>query len=867
MALLPGTRLGPYEILAPLGAGGMGEVYRARDGKLGRDVAVKILPPEVAGDPERRKRFEQEARAASSLNHPSIVPVYDVGIANSVHYIAMELVAGRSLRELVSSGPLPVKKLLDLAIETADGLAKAHAAGIVHRDLKPENLIVTPEGHVKVLDFGLAKLAEGSARDIREEPTLAKVETRAGQIMGTAGYMSPEQASGQAVDFRSDQFSFGAMLYEMASGRRAFQGKSAADTLAIILRDQPEPLTRVNPAVPEVLRWIVEERCLAKDPGERYASTWDLLRDLRSVRDHLSEVMAGLALKTSARPTWRRRVTLATLALGWPLFLLAVLQPRRTPAPIPPTFRQITFQRGTIWSARFAPDGQTIVYGAAWEGHPVEPFLTRLGGPESRPLGFPGAEILAISSGGENAISLDRQFIGGWSFAGTLARVALAGGAPRPVLEDVEWADWSPDGSTLAVVRKVRGKTQLEYPIGKVLYATAGWISHARVSGKGDRVAFLDHPLLGDDRGSVAVVDRSGNQRTLAGEFESVQGLAWSASGDQVYYTATVETGNARALHAVTLAGIERRVATVAGSLTLHEVSKDGRILFGRETARVAIVGAATGGVKERDLSALDWSLAMDLSPDGRSLLISEQGQGAGSNYAVYLRRMDTDAPPVLLGEGVAAALSPDGKWVLAVLPSQRRKLILLPTGAGEVKRLPETELTYQTSGATFLPDGRRIVCVASEAGHGVRLYVQGLEGGKPRPISPEGVHISLGAHPLSPDGRLVAAIGLDRTLRLYPVDGGEARAIPGIEPGELPIRFSSDGRALYVYRQPELPARIFRLELATGRRSLWKVISPSDPAGITNGIARIQLSADGQSYAYNVSRFLSELYVAEGIQ
>jgi serine/threonine protein kinase len=316
MALLPGTRVGPYEILAPLGAGGMGEVYRARDGKLGRDVAVKILPPEVAGDPERRKRFEQEARAASSLNHPSIVPVYDVGTADSVHYIAMELVAGRSLRELVSSGPLPVKKLLDLAIETADGLAKAHAAGIVHRDLKPENLIVTPEGHVKVLDFGLAKLAEGSARDIREEPTLAKVQTRAGQIMGTAGYMSPEQASGQAVDFRSDQFSFGAMLYEMASGRRAFQGKSAADTLAVILRDQPQPLARVNPAVPEVLRWIVEERCLAKDPGERYASTWDLLRDLRSVRDHLSEVMAGLALKTSARPTWRRRVTMATLALG-----------------------------------------------------------------------------------------------------------------------------------------------------------------------------------------------------------------------------------------------------------------------------------------------------------------------------------------------------------------------------------------------------------------------------------------------------------------------------------------------------------------------------------------------------------------------
>ena len=863
MALASGSRVGPYEIVALLGAGGMGEVYRARDSKLNRDVAIKILRTDVSVDDEKRRRFEQEARAASALNHPSIVHVYDVDATESLQYIAMELVEGRNLRDVLAAGPLPIRKLLDVAIEMTDGLAKAHSAGIVHRDLKPENLLITREGHVKIVDFGLAKLGDPTRQPPSEWPTLAKVQTVAGQIMGTTAYMSPEQASGRDVDFRSDQFSLGGILYEMASGRRAFERSSGAETWAAIFRDDPESLSRLNPAVPPILRQIIEERCLAKDPEERYDSTWDLLRDLRSVRDHLSEASAAKILPPAAR-RWRRvsgPVALA-LALGTGAFFIGQRTGRTLQLP-PPTFRQITFQRGVIWSARFATDGETLVYAAAWEGRPVEPFLTRVGGPESRPLGFAGAEILAISATGEMAISRDPHFLG-WSHAGTLARVALAGGAPRQLLDDVLWADWSPDGNTLAIVRAVAGKTQLEYPIGKVLYATAGMISHARVSPRGDLVAFLDHPELSDDRGFVAVVNASGEKRTLTREWDTAQGLAWAPSGDEVWFTAS-HSGIIRPLRAVTLAGRERTIATAPGHLMLYDISRSGRVLLGREATRSAILGVAPGDTKERDLSVLDWSVVMDLSSDGRSILLVEQGAGGGPNYSVYLRRTDGETPAVRLGDGEALALSPDGKWVLGLIPADMKHLNLLPTGTGEVKHLSESGLAYRPSG-TFLPDGKRIICVASEPGRAVRVFVQDLDGGKPRPITPEGVSIPGGLHPVSPDGRFVAAIGPEGKGLLYPIDGGNPRPIPSLEAGEVPIRFDATGSSLYVFRREELPARVFSIDIATGRRQLLREIGPNEPAGILS-IRRLQLTPDGKSYTYNAPRNLTDLYVVDGLK
>src|SRR5512135_1471940 len=288
MPLSSGERLGSYEILGPLGAGGMGEVYRARDTRLSREVAVKVLPAELASDVGRLRRFEKEAQAASALNHPNIVTIYEIGTSDSRSYIAMELVSGKTLRELLFPGPLPVKRSLQIGVQIAEGLAKAHEAGVVHRDLKPENIMVTKDGLVKILDFGVAKLRSAAGESGEETNIPTETGTRPGVILGTAGYMSPEQAGGQPIDFRSDQFSLGSILYELVSGKRAFQGKTGVDTLAAILNEDPQPLADLSPQAPAPLRWIVE-RCLAKTPEGRFGATWDLARDLATVRDHLTE--------------------------------------------------------------------------------------------------------------------------------------------------------------------------------------------------------------------------------------------------------------------------------------------------------------------------------------------------------------------------------------------------------------------------------------------------------------------------------------------------------------------------------------------------------------------------------------------------
>ena len=287
MALNPGSKLGPYEIVGPLGAGGMGEVYRARDTRLGRSVAIKILPSEFSADRGRLRRFEQEARSASALNHPNIVTIYERGHAGSTHYIAMELVEGKMLRELLVPGLLPIRKIIEIAAQVAEGLAKAHEAGITHRDLKPENLMVSDDGFVKILDFGLAKLASPGG-ELPEMHTMSAGQTRPGLVLGTAQYMSPEQASGGRLDFRSDQFSFGLVLYEMVTGKPAFRRSTAAETLVAILREQAEPIAVQNPDVPAPLCWGIE-RCLAKEPDKRYVSTRDLARELATIRDRFAE--------------------------------------------------------------------------------------------------------------------------------------------------------------------------------------------------------------------------------------------------------------------------------------------------------------------------------------------------------------------------------------------------------------------------------------------------------------------------------------------------------------------------------------------------------------------------------------------------
>ncbi len=853
MTLAPGARLGPYEITAPLGAGGMGEVYRARDTRLGREVAVKVLPGGAAADPERRARFEQEARSASALNHPNIVTILDIGDVDGQSFIAMEHVEGRTLRDVIGGGPLAARKTLDLAAQLADGLAKAHAAGIVHRDLKPENVMVSKDGFVKILDFGLAKLTAPLSGSQSEMATAAAPDTAAGAVLGTVGYMSPEQASGRAVDFRTDQFALGAILYEMVTGKRPFQRATGAETLAAIIREDPEDAARLSPRSPAPLRWIID-RCLEKDPDDRFASTTDLARDLASLREHLSESTSATEAITPApaRRRWLQPAAWLALGLVAGAAAAALLLRREGDAARELRFQRLTFRRGTVLTARFAPDGQSVVYGAAWEGAPPEVFSVRFDGPESRSLGLPPADVLSVARNGELAISLGRRYVFGWESRGTLARVPLGGGAPREVLEEIEAADWAPDGGSLAVARDGGGRRRLEFPAGKVLYETAGWISGVSVSPDGRRVAFWNHPLRGDNLGSLDVIEADGTRRSLM-QGAASQGLAWHPDGRGIW------SGGL----ALTLEGSSRRGLPLMGGGTLQDMGEGGRALVTRRAFRRELVGRAAFSAIETNLSWLDWSHPEDLSGDGRTVLFDEQNQNQAGNYAIYVRGTD-GSPAVRLGEGQSLALSPDGKWALArTLAARASGLVMLPLGAGEPRVLPAPGI--ELTAGQFFPDGRRLLLCGHEAGRPSRLFTVELPDGVPKAISSEGVSM-LRWSALSPDGRSVAARGPDGALGLYPTQGGEPRRLAGATLDDIPIRWTGDGKGLYVQRGTGVPARVDVVDLASGARRPWKELRPPDPAGVL-AIGPILVSADGQSYVYSYRRQLDDLYLVEGLR
>ncbi len=859
MTLATGTRLGPYEIVAPLGAGGMGEVYRAKDPRLGREVAIKVLPAALADDAERLGRFEQEARSASGLNHPNIIAIYDIGRADSASYIAMELVEGVSLRALLASGPLPTRKLLEVSSQIADGLAKAHAACIVHRDLKPDNIMVSRDGFVKVLDFGLAKLFVAPVDQASGAPTIAPQETQPGTVLGTVGYMSPEQASGRSIDFRSDQFALGSILYEMATGQRAFQKPTGAETLSAIIRDEPESLERLNPRAPAPLRWIVE-RCLAKDPEERYASTRDLARDLKSIRDHLSETTSPSA--AHERPPTRRSPALKAGAIALGLLaagLLGAVAARRLGGSSQPTFQRLTFQRGTVRAARFGPDGQTVYYSAAWEGTPSRIFSLRPGTPESSALTLPPASLLAISPNGEMAVLLQpKTAVTSFALTGTLARVPLSGGAPKEILTDVSYADWAPAGE-LAVVHRVSGKERLEFPIGKVLYETAGWIQGPRFSPDGQTIAFLDHPGNGDD-GAVAAVDLRGKKKELSGGWSTVQGLAWGPRGRDVWFTAARE-GIEREIYGVTLSGSLRLVRTMQGTPALLDLRPDGSALLTEDDYRSSIMAFPPGQPNGRDLSWFDWSSDRALSSDGSLLLFDETGEGGGGAGGVYLRPTDGSSA-VRLSDGLGVGLSPDSSWALTRTLPDPSHFVLVPVRAGQPRAFPPDGLGRPAYG-NFFPDGSAFVFEASAPGHGTRLYVQTLSGGAPRAISEEGLNPTRIF--VSPDGRWIAAVGPDFRIHLYPSGGGPSRDLSTSKPDDYPAGWSVDGKMLYVSRAG-IPCTVDRIDIESGLRSHLRELAGTDAAGITSfGPARV--TPDGRTMTIGLNRILSTLYRIRNLQ
>src|SRR5262245_18481771 len=537
MPLAAGESVGPYEIVSLLGKGGMGEVYRARDRRLARDVAIKVLPAVYAADPDRLRRFDREARAAAALNHPNILAIYDIGTSAGAPYIVSELLHGQTLRKILGRGALVRRTAVEYASAVADGLAAAHETGVIHRDLKPENVFITSGGLVKILDFGLAKLREAPAGT--DEADAAESDT-ASRVVGTAGYMSPEQVRGEPVDYRSDIFSFGPLLYGMGSGQRAFQGPSAIDTLSAILTHDP-PLLSVDSGTSLPLARVLQH-CLAKDRERRFQSARDLVFVLSGLSGTAS---AGVADPSAARG---RRLPRPLVAEGATLVALLAIGAaafwRPLPADVVPRFEQVTFRRGEISNARFTPDGQSVIFSAAFDGNPVELLSTRLDTQESVALPLAGVRLRSISRSGELAVIVKEN---------VLARVPLGAGGPRELTDNAVDADWTADGSLAAVRWQTSIRAWVECPVGHTIYEQPHAINAIRASSDGESFALMEQERFGGGVEWLTVIDRRGAVVAKSQRWGSVvrDSLAWTPDGREVWFTASEDSAHG-AIHAMT---------------------------------------------------------------------------------------------------------------------------------------------------------------------------------------------------------------------------------------------------------------------------------------------------------------------------
>jgi Tol biopolymer transport system component len=871
MPLAPGSRLGPYEILAQIGAGGMGEVYRAKDARLGRDVAIKVLPASFSEDAERLRRFEQEAKAAGVLNHPNVTAVYDIGTDSSggsggAPYVVQELLEGETLRSVLAGGKLSARKTIDYSLQIVRGLAAAHEKGIVHRDLKPENVFVTNDGRVKILDFGLAKLtqAEGVAGNATNLPT-ETCGTEPGVVMGTLGYMSPEQVRGRPTDARSDIFAFGAILYEMLSGRRAFHPDTAADTMSAILKEDPPDLSLTNQSVSPGLERIVRH-CLEKNPEQRFHSAHDLAFDLESLSSASGQSAGALAVAGAGRRAALRlplalavALALGGLAAGYLVGHRASPAAQKTSSL---TYSQLTFLPHPIFNARFSPDGKTVIYSAAPSGNAPQIFSIKPDYPGVPPTGQPGMELLSVSSKGELAVLTKPRYLRHSLFIGTLARMPLEGGAPREIVDFVREADWNPDGSELAVIRDVNGKDRLEYPLGKVLAETGGYLSNPRFSPRGDRIAFFEHPFKYDDRGSVAVVDLAGKKTILSDGYGVEEGLAWSRDGREVLFSGGPDYFNIE-VYAVGLDGKRRSAAQSAGGITILDVAADGRWLVSRDEAWRDMFGRGPGQEKERNLSWLELSYPVAITPDGKTLVFAEESGRVGKYYSTCMRQMD-GSPVVRLGDGTPLDISRDGKLVISSVPTDPAQLVVYSTGAGQPRKLERGAIVSYEAGG-FFPDGQRIFACGHEAGHAVQCYVQDLAGGAPRPITPEGTTTAPEGTTnglISPDGTQMLVTNSSGALIVFPVAGGAPRPVLGTSPDDAALRWMSDGKSILLANHWwEVPLHVQKLDLATGRREDVATLRPGELTGAVQ-IVQAAFTGDGKSYAYAVRRMASHLFL-----
>ncbi|HEX2687572.1 MAG TPA: protein kinase [Kofleriaceae bacterium] len=823
---LTGTTLGPYRLDGLIGAGAMGEVYRGWDARLARNVAVKVLSRQFAESPERVRRLEAEARAAAAIAHPNVVTIYDTGTHDGVPFVVSELCVGESLRSVIDRAPVPAGRAASLGLQLARGVGAAHAQGVVHRDLKPGNLIVTDDGTLKILDFGLAKVSGDGDADATEPGTL----------LGTAGYLSPEQARGEPADARSDLFSVGAILYELLSGRRAFGGATFAERLSGVLRDTPAPIDgAIGPIV---------MRCLEKDPRKRFQSANDLAWVLE----------AQLGAAPPARPDRARGISRRTFVLGTAAtgigggVLGRALAPDRGRAFVP-ELRQLTFRQGRVASARFTPDGGSLLYSAAWEEHAMAVFTARLGGGGTRPLELPPAQLLAVSSRGELALSLDHRFFEGFHQRGHLALAPLEGGEPRGLGIDVQHADFSPDGAELAIVRRAGARFRLELPIGRVLLE-GGWLSHPRIFPDGELVACCVHDSPQDDRGDLVLVPRRGGAaRAIATGWSSIDGLAWTPSGHAMWISASRKGGN-NSVWAIARDGRDLSRVPSVGRVRVHDVAADGRLAVTQTSGRVRTMVKAPGATAEVDLGLSDLAMVSDISGDGRFVVIGEFGD-VDTAYGAYLRPTD-GGPALRLGEGLPIDLADDGRGVLAWLYKPAPTIAVFPVPEGQPRPLAFPGLTGLRSPRWCAGD--RIVVIGAAAGRPARLWRldpdQTLV-----PISDEAV---FGYIVVSPDGRSIA---LNTGERLLVIDAdlrAPSRVVPGTFVDEVVCGWSADGTEVFV-RSLSPPIRIRRVNLATAASTLVREVAP--PRLGLRGVEKLVMSQAGDAYAYSYGQELSRLY------
>ncbi len=846
-----GHLVGHYRVIEKIGAGGMGEVFRAHDERLGRDVALKLIRPASSDNPDHLRRFEQEARAAAALNHPNILAIYDVGFEGSSPYIVSELLEGETLRHRLGEGRIPPRDAADYALQIVHALIAAHDHLIVHRDLKPENLFITKDNRVKILDFGVAKL-QPSAADSRGIENLTTV-TKHGAVIGTVAYMSPEQLRGKTVDHRSDIFSFGAILYEMMAGCRAFRGETEVDTMTAVLREEPAIANLEQAKIPESYQEIVRH-CLEKDPENRFQSAKDLAFALQTVSGSGTvKIRGGFASSRRPQVAW---AIAAVMTVAAALLVGRWIQPTTSAL----AYYRLTFELGTVYSARFSPDGQTAVYSAAWNNKPVQLFSTVGTSMLSQPLQFTDANLLSISHTTELALVMHGTHSGQMETVnGVLASAPLAGGSPREMLADVRWADWDGEGK-LAVVHYVGGHSQLEYPVGTPLYQSSGWISNIRFSPRHDMIAFMDHPVLWDSRGTVRVVDLQGQVHGLTQEWGAESGLAWRPDGKEIWF-AGIDKGHNLNLMAVDLSGKLRTLLDLPVEVRLEDVSTDGRVLVSLNSTRLAMEYAALGSKEGLDLGWHDWNSPRDISSDGQFVLFEDASEAAGPNYAVATRKVGGELP-VKLGDGSSGGLSPDGKWAISISPIPAPKITLLPTGAGQSKPINVSGLDHVISGwARYLTDGQRLAVNGDASGHGERCYTVEVSTGKATAVTPEGILCG----PSSPDSRSIVGIAADRSIAIYSLDGNPLRSIPAFDNTFVAVQWSEDGGALYCYRRGEFPSKVYRVEIATGKATVIQQLKPGVSAGVVL-LAPIVVSRDGKRFAYAYNQTLSTLYLITGL-